>query len=941
MRNTNLQAGSRRGAGRMLPMCLIGAVLLAGCSSSSPEQKIGQAKQAYRKHNYHAAEVQLKSVLRKHPDNGSAWALLGHTSLAEHEYGDAIHQFQQAKSNGQPAAALTLPLARAFLASGKYQQALKTLDGAGSDAPDHVRALIASLRGDAQAGLKKTEKAASAYASALSIEPGLADALQGQARLALQRGDLESAQAALSKAVAAHPDDVESLILLGQVDFRSNRCGDAITRLSHALQIGSQSMTRAQQQSGRALLADCQLRTGDAEAAQKNIDAVLAADQNSPFGNYLQALMDIRQGEYQNAANHVQATLNADPNNLRSMTLMAWIRLAQGQPDAAQPFLTRVLARAPDNMAALRLQAGLWMAQNQDDQARDLLKQAYQRHPDQPGLHQALSDVVAQLKHKGSSDKSEGEAGFDTVSLQLDLARSLAQMGSSAAAQTILSKIQPSNASQRRAVASARVRIALAAGDDKRAVQQAEALAQNNPGDADAQKLLAQVYIAAGRYDDAADVLTKAHKANPNDVSVIKAQAELAARGGNYAKAIGDIEPLQSANPDDADLTLALAGLYARSGQASKATSLLQSAAGNQPKSETLNQALARNYLSSGRTDAAMRLIEERLNGTDHEAAWLHLKGVAQLMKGDTDAGLKTLAQAADQATDEPEFGLDVAKAELSHGRAQAAIERLQKLRRQSPDFWPAAGFLALAQADAGNTDAALQQVSALRQAGHGYDADVLNGDVLRTAKRFKQADAAYARAYQQQPSSRLATAMFNTRLAGKLDDPDKPLEQWLARAPGDAAVALKLADWDQQNGKTSRAIELYQKVLDDHPDSVVALNNLALLNAESQPDKALAYAKKAHQKAPDSAAVTDTLGWILVGQGQLDSGVSMLEKANRAAGGNNPEIRFHLGAALAKRGHGADNAQAKTLLKQALSAGLPEREASRAKEILDRQDSR
>lgn len=917
---------------------LAGALLLAGCSFSSPEQQVSKARQAYRQHDYHAAEVQLKSVLRKHPDNGAAWALLGHTSLASREYDDAIHQFKKARANGQPATAVALPLGRALVASGQYQQALNVLQTSDAKAPDHVQALIASLRGDAQAGLGHRDQAEQAYASALSIESGLPDALQGQARLALQRGDLKGAYAALSSAVVAHPDDVGSLLLLGQVDYRSNRCADVITRLNHAMQIGGSSMTGKQQQGARALLADCQLRAGDFDAAGKNIDALLTANQNNPYGNYLKALMEIRGGQYREAANHVQATLNVDPDNLRSMTLMAWIRIAQGRPDGAQPFLTRVLARAPDDVAAVRLQAGLWMAQNQDKQARALLEKTYQQHPEQPGLHKSLADVQARLAQKRPNADGDQAPGLDDVSLQLDLARSLAQMGSGAAAETILAKIKPTTADERRAVAAARVRIALAAGDGSGAVQKAEALVRNNPDSTAAHTLLAQSYANAGRYDDAANALQQAHGRNPDDTSVVRAQAELAARRGRYADAIDYLRPLHSAHPDDVQLTLALAGLYTRTDKTGKDIDLLQTALKRQPDSDALGQALARAWLTDGENDRALDLINDRLANDPEAVDWLHLKGVAQLMGGQVDQGIEVLSRAADQAPDQPEFALDVAKAELLRGQPKKAIERLRRIRGQSPNFWPAAGFLALAEAGAGNTDAALKQASDLRSAGHGYDADVLDGDVLRTAKRYKKADAAYDRAYREQPSRRLAVAMFETRRAGSLPDPAEPIKRWLKQNPDDGLVALRLADWQQQHGQVDDAKRLYRQILDKHPDSVVALNNLALLNADAHPQQALSYARKAHDKAPESAAVSDTLGWIMVGQKDLDGGIALLEKADKTAGGKSPAIRYHLGAALIQRDAGGDAKRGAALLHEALaSKTLTPNEAERANDLLGR----
>lgn len=927
---------------RLVLICVASALLLVGCSST-PEQQVDKARQAYQKHNYHAAEVQLKSVLRKHADNGEAWALLGHVSLAERDYDDAIHQFRKARTNGQPAAALALPLGHALIANGKYKKALKVLQVHDDDAPAQTRAQIASLRGDAQAGLGNRDKAASAYASALKIKPGLAEALQGRARLAMQRGDLQSARTALSKAVSTHPDDVNSLTLLGQVNYQLQQCDRAIAHLSHAMKIGANKMTGAQRQGSQTLLADCQLRAGNAEAAQKNIDAILAANQNNPYGNYLQALMDIRQGRLKDAANHVQATLNVNPDYLRGMTLMAWLRIVQGRPDDAQPFLSQVLKRAPGNVAAVRLQAGLWMAQNQDKKAQELLQKAHQRNPDQQGLHEALADVATRLKQQKSRGGKAG--GADNVSLQLDLVRSLAQTGSGAAARTVLAKIEPKTDAERRSIEIARVRIALATGARKKALEHAETLAKKNPGDAGISTLLAQTYVAAGRYDDAADVLTKAHKAHPDEASIVHAQAQLAARRGRYDEAIQDLAPLHQAHPEDTDLTLTLAGLYARADKADKKIKLLRSAADRQPESDALNKALARAYLTSGKTDKAMSLIDERLKskakgnsktraGND-AAEWLHLKGVAQLMDGQTDTGLKTLNQAIDKAPANSRLAFNVAKAELAFGRSQDAIKHLQKLRRKSPDFLPAAGLLALAQSDAGDVDAALDQVTDLRQAGHGFDADVLDGAVLRAAKRFAKADAAYAKAYQQRPSARLAMLRFQTRQAGHLDHPAKPLEKWLNQTPGDTGVALQLASWYQQHGQVDHATALYHKVLDAHPNAVVALNNLALIHADSDPEQALDYARNAHDKAPDSAAVTDTLGWLLVGQNQLDHGITLLDKADKAAGDDNPVIRFHLGAALARRDGSNDDKRARALLKQAVSAGLPQQENHRAEALL------
>lgn len=109
------------------------------------------------------------------------------------------------------------------------------------------------------------------------------------------------------------------------------------------------------------------------------------------------------------------------------------------------------------------------------------------------------------------------------------------------------------------------------------------------------------------------------------------------------------------------------------------------------------------------------------------------------------------------------------------------------------------------------------------------------------------------------------------------------------------------------------------------------ALNNLATAYQQEKNPLALEYAEKAYQLAPGNAAVMDTLGWILVEQGNITRGVPLFEKAVSLA----PEvadIRYHLAAGWAKSG---DNVQARKELEQLLAAGKQFQSIDRAKLLL------
>jgi len=117
----------------------------------------------------------------------------------------------------------------------------------------------------------------------------------------------------------------------------------------------------------------------------------------------------------------------------------------------------------------------------------------------------------------------------------------------------------------------------------------------------------------------------------------------------------------------------------------------------------------------------------------------------------------------------------------------------------------------------------------------------------------------------------------------------------------------------DRQN---KAAIGQYQTILKDNPTYVPALNNLAWLYQQQGDPVALEYAEKAHQLAAGEPTVLDTLGWILIEQGNTDRGLPLLQKAVSLAP-TAPEIRYHLALGLIKTD---DKSRARKELEQLLS---------------------
>jgi putative PEP-CTERM system TPR-repeat lipoprotein len=192
----------------------------------------------------------------------------------------------------------------------------------------------------------------------------------------------------------------------------------------------------------------------------------------------------------------------------------------------------------------------------------------------------------------------------------------------------------------------------------------------------------------------------------------------------------------------------------------------------------------------------------------------------------------------------------------------------------------------------------------------------LLEGDVLMAQKQFAQAAKAYERGFALHPSVDLLSRWHKALvLAGDEGKADSVLQGWLKEHPNDVATRMYFAESLSQRKQTKTAIEQYELALKYAPNSALVLNNLALAYSEVKDSRSVATAERAYKAQPQSATVKDTLGWILLVQGDKARAISLLKEA-AASSPNAPEIRYHYAVALAQAG---DKAKARQELDAAL----------------------
>ena len=135
------------------------------------------------------------------------------------------------------------------------------------------------------------------------------------------------------------------------------------------------------------------------------------------------------------------------------------------------------------------------------------------------------------------------------------------------------------------------------------------------------------------------------------------------------------------------------------------------------------------------------------------------------------------------------------------------------------------------------------------------------------------------------------------------LGQPDpQPLFRWLIENPDDAGARLLLAETYIDEGTFAAAVAQYEMLLEDGSDDPVLYNNLAWSYLQLGDIRARAQAEYAYELAPNDGNVVDTLGWILVSEGDLEMGSLLLRDAHILRPGA-PEIVYHLAFALSRTG--------------------------------------
>ena len=882
---------------RLVKCLCAGALLYATAAPAATTEGFVQEAESYlQSGEINAAMIQLKNALRQDPDNARARLLLGETYLKQGQGAAATKELSRARKLGTDVNEVLVPLGRALIMQGAHQKVLDDIQ-VPEDASAPLKAEILALHGQAELALGRLLQAREQFEKAYQSYPDSATVQLGLARIALVERDYERASPYVARALELAPKNVDAWLVKGEMARLQGDLAVAKDAFVQALAVAPDNVLA---RLGRATV---QIGLQEYDAAQEDVASVLGRYPQLPAANHLQAVLAYNNKDMVGTEQALQKVLSVAPGHLPSMLLLGASLYAQGKFEQARPPLERYLAAIPGHSPARKLLGAIQLRLGQPREAIAVLEVDVEQSE---GDAQWLALLGSAYSQAGDADKAtewlEKAVAVtpDVAALRNQLAISHLRQGEAAQA---VSELE-SAVDLGQDVLESDVLLIFAHLRNQEldeALHAAQALAEKLPDNPMPYNLLGAVYGAKRDFDTARIQFEKALSLSPDYHAAAINLARMDVSAGQFDQAEERLKKILDQDEGHLGAMLALAQLAIRQGRQEETQQWLERARDQNPTAVRPGLVLARFHWQRGDLLAAVGIARELQRAHPKNTQVLELLGSVRMAMGEYASATDNFQRAVDLQPQSPKLLLLLANAQAAAKRNDAAADSLDQALSLQSDYLPAQMALGRLKQRTGKPQEALEIARQIQQQ-HPQSAQgqLLEGDIHMGAKEYGEAVRSYAAGFEQKNTSELAIKLFQARWqggeAGALDS----LQRWITQSPGDLRVRQILAQAYLRQDQADAAIEQYQAVVEAQPENIVALNNLAWLYHTRKDAQAVDFAQRAYDLAPDKPEIADTLGWLLLEQGDPERGLELLQEAAGKAP-HIPAIRYHRAVALAK----------------------------------------
>jgi tetratricopeptide (TPR) repeat protein len=691
----------------------------------------------------------------------------------------------------------------------------------------------------------KYREAAIQYMNALKVDKSFPEAHYALAQTYMHLGQYSGAYAELTRTVDLQPANLKARIDLGNL-----------------------------------LLAG-----GKIDEAQKQADAIMAAQPNNPDLHAILSAIALKRGNRDLALSEIGKALQLEPGRAAFHEDLGLLQSADpAKASSVEDELKKAVALDPKSVNAKLLLASFYARNNRLQDAEQVGWSAVATDPKSIAPRESLAQIVLregdqpraeQVLRQASKDLADNPRG---VVILADYFVGTGQMDKAKAEFASLAEKYPKNL----VVQKGYVRVLLQVKDYGTARTVVTNLMKKSSKDPEVTALNGIVLLNDGKANDAVDALMEGAKNYPKDAFIQYWLGRAALQKGDNALAEKSLRQAVELNPSRLEAAEELARIAAARGD--------------------------------------MQLMEDVADKTITAAPrfpggyiW---RATVELNHNAPDKAEDDLKTAMSVAPHSPQAFLLLGRIRFSQKRFPEGVALLEQALQDDPNSLEAMHLLVEYELFQKHPDKAMARLNAQiekspKNSGF-YD---LLAQLQIQDKNLDQAVATAQKAMQMNPGDAEAVMLY-TQLQvnrGQAANAINAWEQWLSAHPTDANALAIVGTLDN-----AKAEAYYKKALQNDPKQSVAANNLAyrmLLNGENV-DVALTLAQTARQKTPNSPNTADTLAWAYYYKGTYAFARDLLEDAVKADT-KNATMEYHLGMVYSKL---KDKNNASIHLKKAVS---------------------
>lgn len=635
---------------------------------------------------------------------------------------------------------------------GKVEAAQQHIQQVVKFLPSHVPSLVLAGAIDLQGGSLVT--AESHLSKAIAQVPAHTEARKLLVQTYLRMGQPGRAKDVIEPLMDRPGQADSKLLLLAGETYLAN--GDA-RAAANFYQAAAKAGESSQQAQARTRLGQIALATGRTDEGLKELEAASDLDAGRYQADLATIAAHLRSGKADAAMAAVKKLEAKQPKNPLTFHMYGLVNLAKRDLAGARASFAKAVELQPTYLPAAVNLALLDLADRKPDEAKKRIEAIVEKDPKNERAYLALADilnrsgadakdVIAVVKRGVAANPQSAEARLALVSQHL---RANDSKSALVAAQEALA-VAPSDARVLSALATAQE----AAGESNQAIQTLNKLVAMNPKQPGPHVRLAGLFARQKETDKSIEALRQAQKlgANPRELAPVVARVYIAAN--RFEDALKEVRELKRKDPKYAGVYALEADILVTQRKLVEAEALYREALKHEPdansiairlhtvlqaqKKDAEADALAKRWTSANPNDTAMLIYlgdrelkeknfkaaaghyravigvqpnhavalnnlawiggeigdpkaleyaERAVKVAPNNAAILDTYGTLLVKQGQADKGLEVMTRARKLAPDRNDVRLNYAKALLKAGRKDEARKELEVLKSASQEF--------------------------------------------------------------------------------------------------------------------------------------------------------------------------------------------------------------------------------------------------------------